>query len=164
MLKELKQKGITGGVFGDVSRGNPDADEHRRWIDEVCRAADMEVYLPLWDEDREHIIGEIINSGFESVIIAVDDNHLGKGWLGQKLNSETLARLKMLHHNSHNGEVGLYHTFVIDGPLFKRRVHLDETEVVYRKYGLYDGKPTVSPFWYLDIKSLHLVKPAKGEG
>jgi uncharacterized protein (TIGR00290 family) len=163
MLKELKKKGVTGGVFGDVSRGNPDADEHRQWIDEVCRAAEMEVYLPLWDEDREQIIGEMISSGFESVIIAADDNNLGEAWLGKRLDSATLARLKTLHRNSHNGEVGLYHTFVTDGPLFKRRVQLDETEVVYRKYGLYDGKPTISPFWYIDIKSFHLLNKVKGE-
>jgi uncharacterized protein (TIGR00290 family) len=162
MLKELKKKGIDGGVFGDVSRGNPDADEHRQWIDEVCHAADMEVYLPLWEEDREQIIGEMISSGFESVIIAADDN-LGEDWLGKKLDSAMLARLKTLHRNSHNGEVGLYHTLVVDGPLFKRRVHLDETEIVYRKYGLYDGKPTISPFWYFDIKSFRLIDKAKGE-
>jgi uncharacterized protein (TIGR00290 family) len=162
MLRELKKQGVTGGVFGDVSVGNPDAQEHRRWVQEVCKTAGMDVYLPLWDEDRESIISEIIDSGFKPLIIAADDKDIGRNWLGKTLDQKMLTHLKLLHQNSQNGEVGLYHTFVVDGPLFKHRIELSDTEIVYRKYGLYDGKPTLSPFWYLDIKNCNLIEKPTG--
>jgi len=158
MLKDLRSKGITGGVFGDVSLGNPDSEEHRCWVEKVCQAAGMEVFLPLWDEDRESIISDLINSGFESIIVATDDTGLGKNWLGKRLDWELLSQLKQLHQNSHNGEIGLYHTLVVDGPMFNKQLELLDTAVVHRKYGLYDGKPALSPFWYLDIQSCSLAK------
>jgi uncharacterized protein (TIGR00290 family) len=118
----------------------------------------MEVFLPLWDEDRESIISDLINSGFESIIVAADDTGLGKNWLGKRLDWELLSQLKQLHQNSHNGEIGLYHTLVVDGPMFEKQLELLDTTVVHRKYGLYDGKPALSPFWYLDIQSCSLAK------
>ncbi|XUX00039.1 MAG: ATPase [Dehalogenimonas sp.] len=85
MLKRFKRQGIAGAVFGDVSLGNPDALEHRMWIERVCRAADLEPILPLWDEDRESILRDIIDSGFKALIIAADDSKLGRVWLGRTL-------------------------------------------------------------------------------
>lgn len=158
MLQEFKKEGIDGGVFGDVSFGNSDAGGHLQWVERVCQAADMEVILPLWNEDRESILNDLISSGFKAIIIAADDSKLGKSWLGQEFDLELVAKLKTLHAKSSNGEVGNYHTLVLDGPLFKRRLEVLETSMVYKKYGLFDGKLAFSPFWYLDIKKSNLAE------
>lgn len=158
MLQDFKKEGIDGGVFGDVSIGNNHATGHYRWIEDVCQEADMEVILPLWNEDRELILNDLISSGFKAIIIAADDSKLGKSWLGQEFDLELLAKLKALHAKSSNGEVGNYHTLVLDGPLFKRRLGVLETSIVYKEYGLFDGKSTLFPFWYLDIKKSELVE------
>lgn len=140
MIKKFKKEGINGGVFGDVSIGNKDAEEHRQWIESVCRPVDIRVHLPLWDEDRESLLLDLIDSGFEAVIIAADKDRLGKNWLGRKLDRKLLDELKERHKNSGDGEVGYYHTLVVDGPIFKKRIEILDTDIVFKE-----------PFWYLDI-------------
>ncbi|XUX00731.1 MAG: ATPase [Dehalogenimonas sp.] len=158
MLKDFRRDGITAGVFGDVSLGNPDAKDHLTWIKQVCQAADMEIILPLWDENRVSILSDLIESGFKALIIASDDNKLGNNWIGKIMDWEMLRDLQNLHSNSHNGEVGCYHTLTIDGPLFKNRLDIRKSNLVFREYGLFDGKPTRCPFWYLDIENCALAE------
>jgi len=140
MLKKFKKEGISGGVFGDVSIGNKDAKEHKQWIESVCQPVGIEVYLPLWDEERESLLLDLIGSGFEAVIIAADKDRLGRKWLGKKLDRNLLDELKERHQNSDDGEVGYYHTLVVDGPIFKKRIEINDTDIVFKE-----------PFWYLDI-------------
>ena len=68
MLKGLKQKGVEGGVFGDI-----DYPPHREWEENVCRRAGMQAYLPLWQEDQQSLVEEFIDAGFESVIVTAKD-------------------------------------------------------------------------------------------
>jgi uncharacterized protein (TIGR00290 family) len=157
MLRDYGKEGIAGGVFGDVNIGNDHAAGHYRWIESVCQEAGMEMVLPLWGDDRESIIIDLISSGFKAIIIAADDKKLGRSWLGLEFDLDLLARLKELHANSPGGEVGYYHTLVLDGPLFKKRLEVTETSIVHKEYGLFNGKPTLFPFWYLDIKKSALV-------
>ena len=146
MLAMLKEKGITGGVFGDVSIGNDLAERHRKWVDGVCSPLGMDYYLPLWDEDRETMLHDLIDSGFKAIIIAADEHNLGPDWLGLELNNELLSELKGRYDSSPDGEVGAYHTLVIDGPIFQKRVEITKSEGV-----LYRG------IWYLDIKECRLI-------
>jgi len=140
MLKKFKKEDISGGVFGDVSIGNNDAEEHRQWIESVCKPVDINVHLPLWDEDRESLLLDLIDSGFEAIIIAADNERLGKDWLGRKLDRKLLDELKERHKNSADGKVGYYHTLVVDGPIFKKRIEIIDTDILFKE-----------PFWYLDI-------------
>lgn len=140
MLRSLKDEGVAGGVFGDVSIGNGLAKQHRQWIEGVCLPTGITPHLPLWDENREEILRELIESGFEAIIVAVDDDKLGKDYLGRKLDQELLWELKMRHDLSPTGEVGYYHTFVIDGPIFRNRLDILKVNTM-----------RVGPFWYLDI-------------
>ena len=151
MLLALKENGVTGGVFGDVSLGNSHAKRHRRWVESVCRPTGIKPYLPLWDRGREHILTELIDSGFEVIIIAVDDDKLGKGYLGRKLDTELLSELKLRHELSPTGEVGYYHTFVVDGPLFEKRLQILEADAVK-----YPDKIRRDGVWYLDIRKCQL--------
>ena len=41
MLRDFKQEGIDGGVFGDI-----DFNEHRQWIERVCQDVDITPHLP----------------------------------------------------------------------------------------------------------------------
>ena len=152
MLLAFKEEGIEGGVFGDVSIGNSLVDKHRRWIEGVCQPTGITPYLPLWDEERESLLMDFIESGFEAVIIAATEDQLGKGYLGRKMDRELLSELKRRHELSPTGEVGYYHTFVIDGPLFKERLEILESNVVFR-----DG------FWYLDILEVGLKAKVPGD-
>jgi len=48
VILDLKKNGIEGGVFGDI-----DLDEHREWVERICRQADITPHLPLWGLSQE---------------------------------------------------------------------------------------------------------------
>lgn len=138
MLLALKKEGVTGGVFGDI-----DLDEHRQWIDRVCHQVDITPYLPLWGGSQNKILRDIIDSGFEAVIVVAKADLFGEEWLGRKVDLDFLSylfELKQTNKIGLCGEAGEYHTFVIDGPLFRQRIEILETNKVLRE-----------GYWFLEI-------------
>ena len=147
-LKAFKKEGITTGIFGDI-----DFNEHRQWIDRVCAAGGVTPRLPLWMKNQEKILRDFINLGFESVIVATNADFLGEEWLGRKIDSAFLADLKELRKTKNMtpcGEAGEYHTYVINGPLFGKRVEIKET-----------SKELKDGHWFLRITQCELKSKRK---
>jgi len=137
-LLALKQEGISGGVFGDI-----DFEEHRQWDERVCRDVDFTPHLPLWGQSQEKILSDFIASGFEAIVVVVRADLFDEEWLGRKIDLDfvkDLNELKKTKNITPCGEAGEYHTFVINGPLFNRRLEVAETKKVLR-----DGH------WFLEI-------------
>ena len=139
-LLTLKRDGITGGVFGDI-----DVEEHRQWIERVCQRADIEPHLPLWGLSQDKIMRDIIDSGFEAIIVATKADLLGEEWLGHRVDLDFLSKIERMKGITPCGEAGEYHTFVVNGPLFKQRV-----EIVDSNRALRDGH------WFLEISKCEL--------
>ena len=134
-VSELKKEGVKTGVFGDI-----DLQEHRDWVERVCREIGIRPVLPLWKEDREKLLREFIRVGFKAIVIATKADLLGKKWLGRKIDEEFIEDLKRLNNIDLCGEKGEYHTFVFDGPLFKKRIEITKSKKVLRK-----------KHWFLEI-------------
>ena len=137
-IHELKQVGVKGAVFGDV-----DLQEHKDWVDRVCKELDIEAIEPLWGADPEHILTEFMNEGFEAIVARAKADLFGKEWLGLKIDGNFVRELHKLKNKSNFhilGEVGEYHTFVTNGPLFKRRIKILESDKVLK-----------NGYWSLDI-------------
>ncbi len=131
-VKELKLEGVEGGVFGDI-----DLIEHREWVEGVCSDLEIEPIIPLWGLDTRDIVQEFIEEGFEAIVVAT---RIKEEWLGMRFDESFIEELKK--YNFHlSGESGEYHTFVVDGPIFKRRIKVSELEKVH-----------VKGMWFLDIK------------
>lgn len=130
-ISQLKERGITGGVFGDIY-----LTEHREWIERVCRETGIEAIFPLWGHDTSELIHEFMGCGFKSIIVA---SHLEESLLGQTIDKKFLQKLVDLRADP-CGEKGEYHSFVIAGPLFKKQF-----EVIHGKKEKRDG------VWFLDI-------------
>jgi diphthine-ammonia ligase len=127
-LKEFRQTGIEGGVFGDI-----DFNPHREWLDRICQKAGITPHLPLWQESQPKLLEEFIDAGFIAVVVAVKADILGKEILGRTVNRELLSYLSGLDKGiTPCGEAGEYHTLVIDGPLFKKRLVITKSEKVTR--------------------------------
>ena len=138
MLRTLKAEGIDGGVFGDI-----DFNEHRQWIEGVCRQVNITPHLPLWGQSQDKILRDFIDLGFEAVVVATKADLLGEEWLGQRVDLDflkQLGELRKIKDITPCGEAGEYHTFVTDGPLFKKRIEILETSKVLK-----DGR------WFLEI-------------
>ncbi|MDD5127482.1 MAG: diphthine--ammonia ligase [Dehalococcoidales bacterium] len=126
VLQEFKAQGIDDGIFGDI-----DFNAHREWIDRICGKAGMTPHLPLWLQDQLILLKEFISLGFTAVVVATQADILGEEWLGRKVDSRFLNDIAGLNNGiTPCGEAGEYHTLVIDGPLFKKRLELLKTEKI----------------------------------
>ncbi len=127
MLEEFKREGIEAGVFGDI-----DFPPHREWVENVCRQAGLAARLPLWREDQSKLLAEFIGAGFKAVVVVVKAGLLGKELLGRVVDTDFLALMQKTEGVTPCGEAGEYHTLVIDGPVFRKRLDIVKSEIVTR--------------------------------
>lgn len=124
-LLQMKAKGVEGVVTGDVY----DVALHEAgWLDRVCKEVGLTPVKPLWHRDTQQILNEFINEGFKATVIRVKTDVLGMEWLGREINKEFFDDLLKLGTVDPCGERGEFHTFVTDGPLFKKRIEIFESE------------------------------------
>ena len=137
LIEELKIKdGIEGIVFGDIY-----LQEHRDWIDKVCKELNVVPILPIWTHDTEKLIKDIINSGFKSIVVSARKDILGEEWLGREIDDKFIKDLNAIGNIDLCGERGEFHTFTYDGPIFKERIKFD-----IGKKRLENGR------WFLEIR------------
>ena len=119
VVTELKEKGIEGGVFGDM-----DLEEHREWIERICGELGIKAFLPLWGIEPAELIDEFLKLKFKAMVIAT---RLEEGLLGKVLDKALVSQISKF--GSHPcGESGEYHTFVSAGPIFKRALKVTQGE------------------------------------
>lgn len=137
-IRGLKQMGVNGAVFGDI-----DIQDHRDWVERVCSELEIDAVMPLWSRDPEQILTEFIEEGFEAIVVTTKADIMGREWLGRRIDRAFLRDLRRLGEESGVhlcGESGEYHTLVIDGPMFKRRIEILEWEETLRE-----------GYWFLNI-------------
>jgi len=138
-LANLKMKGITGLVTGDIY-----LQEHKDWIDRVCGESGVKALLPLWEIDSAVLLNEFIDAGFKAVIVSVKSKFLGKEWLGRQVDKKLASKLSQLGIDV-CGEAGEFHTLVYDGPAFKKPLKIGKAVPIAR-----------NDHWTLDIREYSL--------
>jgi diphthine-ammonia ligase len=133
-LRHLKNDGIKCGIFGDI-----DIDENREWEEKVCQMAGLEPFLPLWKQKRLDLLQEFLSCGFKAVVVATNNEKLGKKFLGKLLDKTLVEEFKKLGIDP-SGEEGEYHTVVVDGPIFSKVIHLNPGSDILR-----------SGYWFKDF-------------
>jgi diphthine-ammonia ligase len=142
-VSALKRKCIEGMVFGDIY-----LQEHRDWVERVCGELGITPLLPLWGMGSERVLSRFIEAGFEAVIISAKADIFDEKWLGRRIDRNFLFDLKKLKQEKELdacGEQGEYHTLVVDGPLFWKRVRVTYGVRVQR-----------NGYWFLDIPRCRL--------
>ena len=141
MIRDLNEcgAGIEGAVFGHI-------ETHKNLVERICSELDIELLLPLWQHDSEQIITDFIDAGFEAIVVSVKADLLSKEWLGRTIDEAFLTDLRRLNATIDPcGEDGEFHTFVVDGPLFKNRIRIDTSE-----------KRLWDCYWFLDVSNCAL--------
>ena len=141
-MVELRRLGVEIGVFGDV-----DIELHKHWIEEAC-GKEVKPMWPLWGQEREKILNEFISAGFVAVVVATKANLLGEEWIGRKIDKAFMEDLKKHPDVDLCGEWGEYHSFVSDGPIFRKRIEILESS---KKLKRYDVAGKREWHWLLDI-------------
>ncbi|MBN2516365.1 MAG: diphthine--ammonia ligase [Deltaproteobacteria bacterium] len=124
---ELKQQEVGAGIFGDI-----DLEGHREWVERVSSDVGISAVLPIWKEKREVILREFIEAGFEAIVVAVKKDVLGDEWLGRTVDSDFINDMLKIEDVDISGENGEYHTLVLSGPVFERRINIIQSEKIIR--------------------------------
>ena len=134
ILQKYANKGVASMVFGDIF-----LQDVRSYREGLLSKVGMQGTFPLWKKDTKKLAEEFIDCGFKTVITVVDSNVLGKDYAGREYDRQLLADLpKGVDPCGENGE---FHSFVYDGPNFKKPVEFTKGEVVLRE----------NRFWYCDL-------------
>ncbi|VDP10620.1 unnamed protein product [Heligmosomoides polygyrus] len=100
-------------------------------VEDVCRRLGLTPLCYLWERDQEKLLADMLRNELNAILIKVAAVGLNRNHLGRTL-SEMSPLLSKLHaqYGVHPcGEGGEYETFVLDCPLFRRAIHVDESEV-----------------------------------
>lgn len=138
----LKQFGINGIVFGDIT-----LQEHRDWNERICNELGVEPILPLWGQKPLPLLENFIKIGFEAFIVTLKEKLLSEKLLGRRVDEDFIKELSKNPEIDLCGEAGEYHTFVTDGPLFKKRLKLIDGRKILK-----DER------WYWDITKYEICK------
>lgn len=121
-LKVAKEMGATSVVYGDI-----DIELHKQWGIDRATNTGLNYEFPLWQENREKLVNEVIDNGFKAIIKKVNLDCMSKDFLGKTLTKELVEKIKATGSDP-CGENGEYHTFVVDGPIFNHRIEIKQED------------------------------------
>tara|TARA_Y100000031_G_C8202793_1_gene377091 strand:- start:759 stop:1439 length:681 start_codon:yes stop_codon:yes gene_type:complete len=131
----ISNKNVSAMVFGDIH-----LQSCLEWVEKICKELGIKAIEPLWQRPTKEILLDFIDNDFEAYVVSCQADLLDKKFIGQKLDRKFLEDISKLGIDV-CGENGEYHTLVTDGPIFKQRIKLLESQKVLR-----DG------YWFLDIR------------
>ena len=119
---------LSFAVFGDI-----DLQPHREWEEKVCANAGLTALLPLWQQERESLVKQMMHAGIKAIIVSCNET-LGPDFLGRLIDEDCLTDLKNAGVDV-CGENGEFHTLVIDCPLFSTALNVMVKEKIkHEKY------------------------------
>ncbi len=137
-VTELRNGKISHMVFGDIF-----LLDQINWVERVCRDIGITPIEPLWENKPENIVEEFVSLGFEAIIVSCQAGKLGKEFIGRTIDKTLIAELKTMGVCP-CGENGEFHTLVINGPNFKRKIRILESEPILKE-GFWKH-------WFMDIR------------
>jgi len=143
-VKSLIPNGVEGMVFGDIY-----LQEHKDWVERVCGDLGIKPIMPLWGKDTERIMLEFIDTGFKAIVVSAKSDLFDDEWIGGKVDRGFLRYLQDKNIDA-CGENGEFHTLVVDGPLFRKKIVITESKPILRE-GFWKH-------WFLDIKKYELIE------
>lgn len=125
ILEQYQAEGVNSVAFGDLFLA--DIKEYR--IKNLAKAG-MTGLFPIWGRNTSDLVREFIQLGFKAVICCVDPKALPGEFAGRMIDEKFLGDLPASVDPC--GENGEFHSFVFDGPLFKKPVRFSLGDVVLR--------------------------------
>ncbi len=141
-IHRFRVKGVvTGALLSDYQRMN---------INIICEELGLRTYSPLWRKNQENYMRELVEFGFKIVITSISVLGLTPDFLGKVLTIEDVERIIELSRKygfNPAFEGGEAETLVVDAPLFRKRIIIEECDIVRESEHV----------WRLNIKRAKLV-------
>lgn len=125
--KAVKDFGIEGVVTGAV-----ESVYQASRVQKICNKLGIEVFNPLWQKNQDELMEELLQNKFEIVVVGVFAYPLTKEWIGRKIDKKFLGEVRVLREKwgmSIAGEGGEFESFVLNCPLFKKRLTVKDIEI-----------------------------------
>jgi uncharacterized protein (TIGR00290 family) len=124
-LDESKRQGVTHVIFGDLF-----LEDVRAYREQKLAGTGITPLFPLWQRPTGALAREMIAGGLETYLVCVDMKQLPKALAGRRFDAALLAELPASADPC--GEKGEFHTCVVGGPMFNRRIDVQLGETVER--------------------------------
>jgi uncharacterized protein (TIGR00290 family) len=128
-MRDFKSRGICTVGFGDLF-----LEDLRAWRENNLAGEGMTGVFPIWKRDTHQLSRQIIAMGFKSILSCVEAK-VGPGFAGRSYDERLLDDLPA--EIDPCGEYGEFHSFVCDGPCFRRPVAVILGEIVMRDGSYY---------------------------
>jgi diphthine-ammonia ligase len=118
---------INGVLNGGIS-----SRFQKKVFDEVCLNHKLTPIAPMWGADPVAYMRELLDRGFQIMIVAVSAMGLGKEWLGTILDRHSLDTLYALSKKNGfnvNFEGGEAETLVIDCPIYHKKLQVKNADI-----------------------------------
>jgi uncharacterized protein (TIGR00290 family) len=124
VMARYKAKGVQTVGFGDLF-----LEDLRAWREANLAKAGMRGIFPIWKRDTTQFARQTISLGFKAYLSCVE-GRVGPGFAGRLYDVALLRELRS--EIDPCGENGEFHSFVYDGPIFKRPISVRVGEIVVR--------------------------------
>lgn len=145
------RRGIEGIVFGDIF-----LEDLKNYRLELLTPSGLFALFPLWQIESRVIITDFINVGFKTILCAADAGLFGRHDVGREIDHNFLRTLPPAIDPC--GEKGEFHSFVYDGPVFKKPIAICKGDVVKKVYTYQKREENgeivdcESAFWFQDLE------------
>ncbi len=126
IISELKIDALTAGAVA--------SEYQRSRVENIAKKLNLELISPIWNIDEVEYLKKLIKLGFKIIITGVAAEGFTEDWLGREIDGscvEDLIELNRKYKTSIVGEGGEYETFVLDCPIFNKRIKIVESEKIY---------------------------------
>ena len=120
-----KSTGVSVMAFGDLF-----LEDIRAYRETALAGTGVQPVFPLWQRPTTALAKEMLDAGVRAILTCVDPAQLPAEFAGRSFNEQLLADLPPSVDPC--GENGEFHTFVWDGPGFRRPIDVEVGEVVER--------------------------------
>ena len=124
-VEEAKRRGVTHFAFGDLF-----LEDIRRYRKEKLVGTGIEPLFPLWGIPTRALAQEMVAGGLRAYITCVNPKQAPREWAGRLFDRDFIDAVP--EGIDPCGEHGEFHTFVCDGPMFRRPVGVVVGEIVER--------------------------------
>lgn len=130
LLKEGLAKAKEDYLIDGLVHGGILSEFQKSGFESVAKDLGLEVIAPIWKKDQRQYMSDLIDSGFEFIIISVSCDGLDDSWLGKKItkqNLDSLIEKSQKYKFNLSFEGGEAETFVINCPLFSGMIEITDS-------------------------------------
>jgi uncharacterized protein (TIGR00290 family) len=124
-LDDARRQGVTHAIFGDLF-----LEDVRNYRIQKLAGTGITPLFPLWLRPTGALARAMIDAGVETYLSCVDLKQLPKSFAGRRFDHALLADLPASADPC--GEKGEFHSCVVAGPMFTRRIDVTVGETIER--------------------------------